>query len=103
MTDPRDLSPDQRELLDACEQVALLPRPLVEADFDDAANVALDLFEQRGLAFRDDDNLTIEPLAKHAAGLRREGHLLAADGVRLMIMVWLAGVEVRAAEAADNN
>ena len=89
MTDPRTLSDDQRELLDKLEKIAMLPRPLVEVDFEEASKNALDLLERRGIELRDDDNVTIETLAVYAAGLRKDGFLLAADGVKLMIMaVW---------------
>ena len=68
MTDPRNLSPDQRELLDKLEKIALLPRPLVEADFEDASNDALDLLDARGLEFRDDDGVNIDTLARKVRG-----------------------------------
>lgn len=59
---PRDLTPDQRELLEACEAVALLPRPLVEADFKQASGEALDLLEARSQQIRGDDHISIEAL-----------------------------------------
>jgi hypothetical protein len=97
MTDPRDLSPDQREFLDAWEQIARLPVPLVENDFEPLADHALDLVEARGEAIRGDDKLTIETLMIHEKGLRHAGHELAADGVQRVIDAYRAGVRFRAA------
>jgi hypothetical protein len=97
MTDPRSLSPDQRELIDACEKVALLPVPLVEDDFQEASEVVCDLLEARGQALRGEARLTPEALLKYELGMRRDGHEVAADGLRRMIAAYNDGVAWRAA------
>jgi hypothetical protein len=94
-SDPRSLSPDRRELLDALEKITLLPRPINEDDFAPLADHAIDLIEKRGQAIRGDKGISPETLLKYEAGLRRDGHGVAADGVAIMLMVYAEGVHRR--------
>lgn len=95
--DPRDLSPDQRELLDLLEQVAGLPRPIVEDDLVPLIDEILPVLDARGRAFRGEDHqLTIDDLYIHESGLRRDGFELAADGLQILILRWHGEMEVLA-------
>ncbi len=100
MTDP---SPDQRELIEACEAVAMLPQPIQEDAFEPLADRAIDLIEERGQVLRGEDRISLEALMKYEVGLRRDGYAVAADGIVIMLMVYERGSEVRAAKSADEN
>jgi hypothetical protein len=96
--DPQPLSPDQRDLQDALEQVALLPDGLTDDEIAEPVDRAVTLLENRvqhfhGRELRDSDLLVYE------RGFRRDGHDLAADGlVRL-----LQRLEAEIAHVAGNN
>ncbi len=103
MTDPRSLSPDQRELLDAFEQVALLPEPIQEYPFVDLADQALTLMEDRGKALRDEPRVTLDALARYRAGFLKDGHQLAAEGVNRIIERFFLEVADLAGKQAPLN
>jgi hypothetical protein len=96
MTDPRNLSPDQRELLDACEKVAQLPIPSTDLELEPVADRVLDLLEAPGLQIRGDDRLTIETLGRYYAGFLNDGHDLAAEGIQRLGARWCAEIELKA-------
>jgi hypothetical protein len=83
MTDPRDLSPDQRELLDACEQVALLPpdAPLEALEkVEEAFDAALTLMEaDHGGRLMDKD------IIGYRDRFLADGQQVAAEGVQRML------------------
>ena len=83
--DPRSLSGDQRGLLDAFEQIALLPEPIQEHPFVDLADSALTLMEERGKALRGEPHITLDTVARYRAGFLKDGHELAAEGVNRII------------------
>ena len=95
--DPRNITPDQAEVLTALEAIALLPVPIQEDDFEPLADHALDLLEARGGAIRGAGPLTPADLVVHERGLRQLGHGLAADGVQRLLDVLRAGYDARAA------
>jgi hypothetical protein len=83
--DPRNLSPDQRELLDVCEQVALLTPDASQDDVIDAFDAALTLMEARVLEFHGRERLLDDDLFRYRAGFVVDGHHLATEGVQRMI------------------
>jgi hypothetical protein len=98
MTDPRDLSVDQRELLDVLEQLSRLPIPISTDDFQPLSDRALDLIEERtGVS-----PLTIGILSHYRRKLRDDGHELASAGVALLVLRWFAEVEIKASTAPLN-
>src|SRR4051812_10953634 len=85
MTDPRSLTTDQREFLDAFEQVALLrgdPDATLETLVERFRRV-LDMIEERVQQTKGRGVLE-EDLVGYEAGFRRDGHDVAADGAALM-------------------
>jgi hypothetical protein len=101
--DPRSLSPDQRDLLDILERIALLPEPIQENSFVDLATEACDLIEERGKALRGEPRLTIDTLAKYRAGFEKDGHELAAEGVKRIIERFFLEAAALAARDAPLN
>lgn len=94
MTDPRSLTPEKRHLLDLCEKIALLPRPIQEPEFEPAADDVIDELEERNGGAMVTDAQLIELEAE----FRSDGHVAAADGVALMLMVIEMGVAKRAGD-----
>jgi hypothetical protein len=96
--DPQPLSPDQRDLQDALEQVALLPDELTDDQIAEPVDRALTLLGERvqhfhGRELRDTDLLIYEQ------GLHRDGYDLAADGVLRLLHRLRAEIQ----RAANNN
>ena len=67
-SDPRSLSPDQRELQDACERVALLTPDASQDDVIDAFDAALTLMEARVLEFHGGERLLDDDLSATGLG-----------------------------------
>jgi hypothetical protein len=85
MTDPRTLTTDQRDLLDALEAVALLPQPIQEDDFLPVCDRAVGLLEARGFALRGQEKPQLATLLLYELHLRRDGHHVAGDGLQLLV------------------
>ena len=99
MTDPRDLTPDQRELLDAFEAVALLdPEAATMDDLVEAFDRVLTLLEARVQQTKGRGLLDVD-LAAYGAGFLRDGHVCAAEGAALMR--WRLAGEI--AHASNRN
>lgn len=102
MTVPRNISPDQDELITLCERVAMLPQPIHEGDLCVLLDEILPILDARARYFQGDDHeLLIDDLIDYAAGLRNDGHELAADGLALLMLRW--GVETERRLLASNN
>jgi hypothetical protein len=101
--DPWSLTADQRQLLDICEQIRLLPEPIAEDLFVDLATEACDLIEERGKALHGEPRLTIDTLAKYRAGFDKDGHELAAEGIgRIIERYFLEAAAIAARDAPLN-
>lgn len=103
MTDPRSLTDDQRELLDALERIALLPEPIQEHPFVDLADNALTLIEERGKALRGEPHITLDTVARYRAGFLKDGHELAAEGVNRILDRYFIEAATIAGQSAPLN
>ena len=103
MNDPRSVSRDQGELLDACERVALLTPDASHDDVIDAFDAALTLMEARVLEFHGRERLLDDDLFRYRAGFFVDGHQLAAEGVQRMIDRLAEGEAIRAVAQVESE
>jgi len=94
--DPRSLSRDQRELLDALEQLALLPDITTDEEIQQPVDRALDLLKDRVGRVTGRERLIDNDLLMYEFALRRDGFDLAADGVMRLLQRSSAEVSRRA-------
>jgi hypothetical protein len=100
MTDPRTpLSPDQRDVIDALEQVALLPDDVTVDELQPVTDRAIDVLKWRVQQAWDRDALLDGDLIYYEHNLRKDGFYLASDGAARL----LARLQGEIARPSNNN
>jgi hypothetical protein len=96
-------SPDQQELLEVLERIAVLPWPIMEDALLPLAEQALDLIEARSREIRGEEMVTVETLVEYRRRLRKAGFEVASAGVAVLLLRYEAEAELYAAKQAQAN